>query len=248
MRLKGRVALVTGASRGIGRAIAEALGAEGATVVVNYARNEAAATEVVAALRAKGSQGVALKADVADYEAVNRMVDEILERFGAVDILVNNAGVWKGGRLHKVAKADWDLVLDTNLKGIFNCTQAALRSMIPRKQGKIINITSVIGIVGFPGDTIYGASKAGIIGFTKSLAKELARYGITVNAVAPGIIATDMNRALDEKVRERLAQSIPLGRLGTPEDVAEVVCFLAWGAAYVTGQVWVVDGGYAMVN
>lgn len=248
MRLKGKVALVTGASRGIGRAVAEALGAEGAAVAVNYAQNKRAAEEVVAALGARGVPALAVQADVADYGAVSRMVNEILEQFGAIDVLVNNAGIWRGGRLQKVTKADWDTVIDTNLKGVFNCTQAVLRSMVPRKQGKIINISSVIGIVGFPGDTIYGASKAGIIGFTKSLAKELARYGITVNAVAPGIIATDMNQALDEKVRERLAQSIPLGRLGTPEDVAEVVCFLACGAGYVTGQVWVVDGGYTMAN
>lgn len=248
MQLKGKVALVTGASRGIGRAIAESLGAVGATVIINYVSNKVAADEVAHAVSSSGGRGVTIQTDISDHDAVNRMVDKVIEDHGAIDILVNNAGIWRGGRLNKVNKADWDLVLDTNLKGVLSCTQAVLRSMIPRRQGKIINVTSVIGLVGFPGDTIYGASKAGIIGLTKSLARELAKYRINVNAVAPGIIATDMNAAFGEAVRARLEQSIPFGYLGKPEDVAEVICFLACGATYVTGQVWVVDGGYTMTN
>lgn len=240
------VALVTGGSRGIGRAIALELGRAGFDVVVNYASNAGAANEVVRELEALGRNAVAVQADVGDYEQSCSMVGEVLEKYGRVDVLVNNAGVWRGGRISRVGKSDWDFVIDTNLKGLFNCTQPVIAQMIERKKGSIINITSIIGIVGFPGDTMYGSSKAGIIGFTKSLAKEVARYGITVNAVAPGVIATDMNAALKEETREELARRVPMGRLGQPEEVARVVRFLALEGSYITGQVIVVDGGYVL--
>lgn len=246
MKLAGKSALVTGASRGIGRSIALALAKEGARVAVNYMGNQKAAEEVAERIITEGGEAFAIQADVGDYERVCMMVKEVTDRHGPVDILVNNAGVWRGGRLGKVKKSDWDWVIDTNLKGVFNCTQPVIDTMIKNRYGRIINITSIIGIMGFPGDTIYGSSKAGIIGFTKSLAKETAKFGITVNAVAPGIIATDMNKNLDEKIRQQLAERIPVGRLGDGEDVAEAVCFLASGAAYITGQVLVVDGGFTM--
>ena len=248
MKLKNRTALVTGASRGIGRAIARALGAEGAKVVVNYVSNRQAAENTLEAIKEHGSEGMAVQADIADQEAVDRMFTAVKQTYGRVDILVNNAGVWRGGRLERTSRADWDYVLDSNLKGTMACCRAALQDMIPRNEGRIINITSVIGLVGFPGDTVYGASKAGLIGLTKSLAREAAKYNIRVNAVAPGIIETDMNTALDDKVREGLKKRIPLGCLGQPGDVAEVCCFLASGASYVTGQVWVVDGGFTMMS
>ena len=247
MKLNGKVALVTGASRGIGRAIAVALAKEGAFVAANYASNADAAQEVVKIIRDAGSDAMAIQADIADISAVEKMIAAIMEKKGGIDVLVNNAGVWRGGKLQKVQPADWDKVLDTNLKGMLCCTRAVLPLMLEKNRGKIINISSVIGIVGYPGDTIYGTSKAGIFGFTKSLAKEVAKKGINVNAIAPGIIATDMNKSLDETTRERLLKSIPIGTLGKPEDVAEVVCFLACGADYVTGQVWAVDGGYTML-
>jgi len=247
MKLNGKVALVTGASRGIGRAIAIALAREGAFVAINYASNVNAAQEVVTIIRDAGSDAMAIQADIADISAVERMIATILEEKAGIHVLVNNAGVWRGGKLQKVQPADWDKVLDTNLKGMLCCTRAVLPSMLERNGGKIINISSVIGIVGYPGDTIYGTSKAGIFGFTKSLAKEVADKGINVNAIAPGIIATDMNKSLDEATRERLLKSIPMRRMGKPEDVAEVACLLATGADYVTGQVWVVDGGYTML-
>jgi len=248
MKLIGKVALVTGASRGIGKAIAEALGKQGAKVVINYTQNVDAAEKVSETIRASGGEAIALKADISDAAAVEGMFATIEEKYGGTDILVNNAGIWRGGKITEVGPSDWNAVLDTNIKGMFLCTQSALKAMLQRGAGKIINISSVIGLIGFPGDTIYGTSKAGIIGFTKSLAKELARHRINVNAVAPGIIATDMNSALDEKIRTRLENSIPLGYLGNPEHIAEVVCFLACGADYVTGQVWTVDGGFTMVS
>ncbi|BBO74621.1 beta-ketoacyl-ACP reductase [Desulfosarcina widdelii] len=248
MKLHGKVALVTGASRGIGRAIAIALAKEGAFVAVNYVSNPSAAQEVVQLIEAAGSQAVAIQADISDLDAVEKMVASAIKIKGGIDILVNNAGVWRGGKLHKLEPADWDKVLDANLKGMLACTRAVLPAMLTKGSGKIINISSVIGIVGYPGDTVYGTSKAGIFGFTKSLAKEVAKMGINVNAVAPGIISTDMNSALDMATRSRLIKSIPMGALGKPEDVAEVVCFLACGASYVTGQVWTVDGGYTMMS
>ncbi len=247
MKLTGKVALVTGASRGIGRAIAIALAKEGAFIAVNYANKAGAAQEVVDIIRGAGSDAMAIQADIANLTAVEEMVSAITEKKGRIDILVNNAGVWRGGKLHNVEPSDWDKVLDTNLKGMLCCTRAVLPFMLENNEGKIINISSVIGIVGYPGDTIYGTSKAGILGFTKSLAKEVARKGINVNAIAPGIISTDMNQSIDESTRERLLMSIPMRKLGEPEDIAEIVCFLASGADYVTGQVWAVDGGYTML-
>jgi 3-oxoacyl-[acyl-carrier protein] reductase len=247
MRLIGKVALVTGASRGIGKAIAIALAQEGAFIAVNYANNVDAAMEVVEAVRSVGSDAIPVKADVSDSVSIEKMVAEITELKAVIDVLVNNAGIWRGGRLQQMRPDEVDKVIDTNLKGMLNCTRTVLPSMLNQGAGKIINISSVIGIVGHPGDTVYGASKAGIFGFTKSLAREVAQQGINVNAVAPGIISTDMNQSLDEKTRKRLEKRIPKGFIGKPEDIAEVVCFLASGASYVTGQVWTVDGGYTLM-
>lgn len=241
-----KVALITGGSRGIGRAIAIEFGKAGFDIIVNYVSNAQAAAEVVSEIESLGSTAVAIQGDIGNYEQIHSLVEESLRIYGQIDVLVNNAGVWRGGRINKIGRADWDYVIDTNIKGMFNCTQAVVPQMIKQKGGSIINITSIIGLTGFPGDTAYGASKAAIIGFTKSLSKELACHGITVNAVAPGIIATDMNAVLKEETREHLASRIPLGRLGQPEEIARAVRFLALEGSYITGQVIVVDGGYVL--
>ena len=247
MSLQGKCALVTGGSRGIGRAVCLELARQGARVAVNYAGNAAAAEETVRACEALGAEAFAIQADVADAAACEAMVKEVLARFGRLDILVNNAGVTRDGLMLTMKEADWDAVLDTNLKGAFHCMKAAYRPMMKQKYGRVVNPTSIVGLRGNAGQANYAASKAGLIGLTKSMAKELAGRNVTVNAVAPGFIDTDMTAALPEKARESMLGTIPMGRLGQAEDVAKAVAFFAGDeAAYVTGQVLCVDGGMAV--
>lgn len=243
--LADQVALVTGASRGIGRAIALELAAAGAEVVVNYAASAAAAEAVVEAITAAGGRAYALAADVSVEEQVDALVKTVLERSGRLDVLVNNAGITRDGLLLRMKTSDWQSVIDLNLTGVFLCTRAVSRSMLKARSGRIINITSVVGLVGNPGQANYSAAKAGVIGFTRSTAAEFASRGITVNAVAPGFIATDMTSELNQ---EPILAAIPLGRMGQPEEVAGAVRFLAAdpAAAYITGQVLQVDGGMVM--
>ena len=247
MSLQGKCALVTGGSRGIGRAICLELARQGARVAVNYAGNAAAAEETVQACEALGVEAFAIQADVADAAASEAMVKEVLTRFGRLDILVNNAGVTRDGLMPMMKEADWDAVLDTNLKGAFHCMKAVYRPMMKQKYGRIVNLSSIVGLRGNAGQANYAASKAGLIGLTKSMAKELAARNVTVNAVAPGFIDTDMTAALPEKAREAMLTTIPMGRLGQAEDVAKAVAFFAGDeSAYVTGQVLCVDGGMAV--
>ncbi len=243
--LSGQVALVTGASRGIGRAIASALATAGATVVVNYARSPEAAAEVVAAIEAAGGKAWSHQADVAVEAEVETMVQTVLEREGRLDVLVNNAGITRDGLLMRMKTADWQSVIDLNLTGVFQCTRAVSRTMLKARRGRIINITSVVALMGNPGQANYSAAKAGVIGLTRGTAAEFASRGITVNAVAPGFIESDMTRDL---AKEPILAAIPLGRMGQPEEVAGAVLFLAAdpAAAYITGQVLQVDGGMVM--
>ena len=245
--LTGKVALVTGGSRGIGRALCLQQAKEGAKVVVNYAGSQAAAEEVVEKIKAEGGEAIAVQGDVASYADADKMVSATVEAFGRIDILVNNAGITRDNLLMRMKEDEWDAVINTNLKGVFNVTKAATRPMMKQRAGRIINITSVVGILGNPGQANYVSAKAGVIGLTKSNAKELATRGITVNAVAPGYIQTDMTENLGDDVKAKLVETIPLARLGQPEDIANVVSFLASDkAAYMTGQVLSVDGGMAM--
>jgi len=239
------VALVTGASRGIGRAIALVLAAQGAKVVVNYANSATAALEVVKEIQDFGGVAIAIQADVSKAEEVDSMIAQVMEQWQRIDVLVNNAGITKDGLLLRMKLEDWQAVIDLNLTGVFLCTKAVSKIMLKQKAGRIINITSVVGEIGNAGQANYSAAKAGVIGFTKSVAKELASRGITVNAVAPGFIATDMTKNI--KTNDILAH-IPLGRYGQPEEVAGMVRFLAADAAasYITGQIFNVDGGMVM--
>jgi 3-oxoacyl-[acyl-carrier protein] reductase len=244
---KGKIVLVTGGSRGIGRAIALEFGKRGATVIVNFRSKEAEANEVLEQVKATGGDGMVYQADVADADAVDEMIKVITKEYGQLDVLVNNAGVTRDNVIMMLKPEDFDVVIDTNLRSAWLCCKAASRQMMRKRTGRIINITSVVGIAGNGGQTNYSASKAGLIGLTKSLAKEVASRSITVNAVAPGFIGTDMTEKLDDAIKETAISHIPLGRMGDPEDVAKAVAFLASDdAAYITGQVLVVDGGMVM--
>ncbi|MEH2311742.1 MAG: 3-oxoacyl-[acyl-carrier-protein] reductase [Nostoc sp.] len=244
--LQDKVAIVTGASRGIGRAIAIELASQGAIAVINYASSSAAAEAVVAEITAAGGQAIAIQADVSKSDQVDALVNAVIEKFSRVDILVNNAGITRDTLLLRLKPEDWQAVIDLNLTGVFLCTRVISKIMLKQRLGRIINITSVAGQIGNPGQSNYSAAKAGVIGFTKSVAKELATRGITVNAVAPGFIATDMTSNLNNS--EDILKYIPLGRFGQPEEVAGMVRFLAAdpAAAYITGQVFNVDGGMVM--
>lgn len=244
MLLNNRVALVTGGSRGIGRAIALAMAAQGARVAVNYASNRQAAEEVVAEIASAGGDAAAFEADVSGFTDGEELVEAVANRFGRLDILINNAGITRDTLLLRMKESDWDQVLQTNLKGVFNCTRAAAKLMLKQRSGCIINIASVAGLTGLAGQANYGAAKAGILGFTRAVAKELGSRGITVNAIAPGFISTDMTSVLPDAYKQEILRRIPLGRFGTPEDVAQVAVFLASPAgSYITGQTIVVDGG-----
>ncbi|MFB5660600.1 3-oxoacyl-[acyl-carrier-protein] reductase [Alteribacillus sp. HJP-4] len=245
--LEEKAALVTGASRGIGRAIALELAKHGANVAVNYAGSHAKAEEVVEACKKYGVKAFAVQADVADEADVKAMIKEVTSTFGQIDILINNAGITRDNLIMRLKEEDWDAVMDTNLKGVFQCAKTAARPMMKQRSGKIINIASVVAVLGNAGQANYTAAKAGVIGLTKTLAREFASRNIHVNAVAPGFIATDMTEELGEEARAGILGQIPLGKLGSPEEVARVVRFLASeDASYITGQTLHVDGGMAM--
>ncbi|MDJ0664503.1 MAG: 3-oxoacyl-[acyl-carrier-protein] reductase [Acidimicrobiia bacterium] len=244
---KSRVALVTGGSRGIGRAVAELLAAQGHQVAINYVSNEEAANEAVASIEAAGGAAIAIKADVGDEDAVAAMMTQVQEQLGPVEILVNNAGITRDDLLMRMKPDAWDTVMQTNLKSVYLCSKAALRGMLRARWGRIINVSSIAGVAGNAGQANYAAAKAGVIGFTMSLAKEIGSRGITVNAVAPGFIETDMTAALGNDAAAAAADQITLGRLGRPEEVASAVGYLASAeASYITGQTIVVDGGLAI--
>lgn len=245
--LTGKIALVTGASRGIGRAIAKELASKGAFVIVNYNGSKEAANEAVSEIKANGNDAVAMQCDVSNYEACGQMIEEIIKEYGRIDILVNNAGITRDGLLMRMSEADFDAVLETNLKGTFNTIRHMSRYFLKQKSGKIINMSSVSGLLGNAGQANYSASKAGVVGLTKAVAKELASRGIQVNAVAPGFIETEMTAAMTDQAKEAVISQIPLGRTGKVEDIAGCVCFLASSQAdYITGQVISVDGGMAI--
>lgn len=247
MSLENKVALVTGASRGIGRAAVLQLAGQGAKVIINYQGNDDAAQQTLKLVQEIGGQGELAKADVTSSEKVEVLVKNIIDKYGRIDILVNNAGITRDTLLMRMKDEDWEQVILTNLTGVFNCTRAVVRPMMKQRSGKIINISSVVGISGNAGQANYAAAKAGIIGLTKSTAKELASRGIMVNAIAPGFIKTEMTDKLSDEVKAEIANRIPVGRLGKPEDIANLVLFLAGPLSdYITGQVIAVDGGMTM--
>jgi len=242
-----KVALITGAGRGIGKCIAVTMANAGYDIVINYYGNDSGALEVKSLCEGHGVKAICICADVSDFDAVGNMVDEAINAFGKIDVLVNNAGITKDGLLLRMTESDFDAVIDVNLKGTFNCIKHVSRYMMKERKGTIINMASVIGLVGNMGQANYAASKAGIIGLTKSVAKELAPRGIRVNAIAPGFINTEMTEILAEKVKDTILTNIPLNEFGSVEDVANMVCFLAGNKSrYVTGQVMNVDGGMVM--
>lgn len=245
--LEGKIAVVTGASRGIGRAIAIRLAGEGATVVINYNGSKEKAEEVKQEIEGADGKAAVCQCNVADFDQCQAFIQKVIDEFGRIDILVNNAGITRDGLLMKMSEEDFDQVIETNLKGAFHTIRFASRQMLRQKSGRIINLSSVVGVTGNAGQANYAASKAGVIGLTKSAARELASRGITVNAIAPGFIETDMTSVLSEKVKEGAAAGIPLGAFGKPEDVAAAAAFLASDeAGYITGQVLHVDGGMVM--
>ncbi|MGE7949133.1 3-oxoacyl-[acyl-carrier-protein] reductase [Lysinibacillus sp. NPDC093688] len=246
-KLEGKVAVVTGASRGIGRAIALKLANEGAKVVVNYSGSQAKAEEVVAAIQENGGEAIAVQASVSKTEEVTALMDAAVKTFGSLDILVNNAGITRDNLLMRMKEDEWDDVLDTNLKGVFLCTKAVTRQMMKQRAGRIINISSIVGVAGNAGQANYVAAKAGVIGLTKTTAKELASRNILVNAIAPGFIETEMTEQLPEDLKQGMLTQIPLAKLGQPEDIAKAVAFLASDDAnYMTGQTLHIDGGMVM--
>lgn len=247
MQLKGKTAIVTGGSRGIGRSIALELASKGANIAVNCTKSIESAETLIKEIQAMGVSGIAVKADVSKSEEIENLVNEVLNIFGSIDILVNNAGITRDNLIIRMTEKDFDDCISINLKGAFICTKAVSKVMIKQKSGKIINVSSVVGIIGNMGQSNYAAAKAGLIGFTKSTAKELAKRGININAVAPGFIDTDMTKKLPFKVKEEFLESIPLMRMGRPEDVAKAVLFLASEYSdYITGQVINIDGGMVM--
>lgn len=247
MRLDNKIALITGASKGIGKATALKFSQLGASVIVNYSSSAEEASKVVDTIVGNGGKALAIKADVSIKTEVNAMFESIIRSFGGLDILVNNAGITKDGLLLRMSEIDWDKVIDVNLKGVYNCTQEASKLMIKNRYGKIINVSSVVGVTGNAGQSNYAAAKAGIIGFSKSIAKELATRGINVNVIAPGFIETDMTGKLSEQMKLKILSNIPFGKYGKAEDVANLASFLASDlSGYITGQVFNVDGGMVL--
>ncbi|MBR1858027.1 MAG: 3-oxoacyl-[Selenomonadaceae bacterium] len=247
MILKGKVALVTGASRGIGRAIAIKLASEGAKVAINFAGNLTKAEEVKSEIEANNGEAILVQADVSNAKSVEDMIQQIVDTWGKIDILINNAGITRDNLMMRMKDTDFDEVINTNLKGIFNCTKVVSKLMMKQRSGRIVNMSSIVGITGNAGQTNYAAAKAGVIGFTKSAAKELAARGINVNAVAPGFIDTDMTAVIPENIKEAMLKEIPLNRIGNTEDVANAVKFLVSDeSSYITGQIIRVDGGMSM--
>ncbi|MBD8031720.1 MULTISPECIES: 3-oxoacyl-[acyl-carrier-protein] reductase [Solibacillus] len=247
MGLVGKCAVVTGASRGIGRAIALHLASEGAKVVVNYSGSEQKALEVVEEIKNNGGEAIAVQANVAESDSVQNLMKTAIDTYGSIDILVNNAGITRDNLLMRMKENEWDDVIDTNLKGVFLCTKAVTRQMMKQRSGRIINISSIVGVAGNAGQANYVAAKAGVIGLTKTTAQELASRNILVNAIAPGFITTEMTEALPEEIKETMLKQIPLAKLGQPEDVAKAVVFFASDSAnYITGQTLQIDGGMVM--